>query len=76
MSPRPLDTSAAAWSEYGDVLERMGGEQRLLAALEMSESVRLVRLAGIRAQHPDWDEEAVVRHFIAEEHGTRLPGRP
>jgi len=72
MSTRPLDTSPAAWTTYAAVLDQMGGEMRLHAALEMSEAVRLIRLSGIRAHHPTWTEDDVMRHFISEEHGVDL----
>ena len=75
MSTRPLDTSPEAWSEYGAILDRMGGEARLHAALEMSDSVRLIRLAGIQALHPTWTADEAVRHFISEEHGIELQDR-
>jgi hypothetical protein len=70
MTPRPLDTAPTAWSQYGAILDRMSGEARLRAALDMSESVRLIRLAGIRAANPDWSQDQVVRRFISEEYGV------
>jgi hypothetical protein len=72
MSARPLDTSPEAWSQYGAILDGMGGEARLHTALEMSDSVRLIRLAGIQALHPTWTSQQVVRRFILEEHGIGL----
>ncbi len=72
MTPRPLDTAPKVWSQYGAILDRMGGAARLRAALDMSESVRLIRLAGIQAAHPGWPQDEVVRHFISEEHGIEL----
>jgi len=76
MSPRPLDTSEKAWSEYGAILDHMGGEARLRAALEMSDAVRLIRLAGIQALHPRWAQDQLVRQFILEEYGIELGTRP
>jgi hypothetical protein len=41
-------------------------EQRLLLALDMSLMVRQFRKAGIRDQHPDWPEEAVMLEIHRE----------
>lgn len=76
MTTRPLDTSLQAWSQYGAILDGMGGEARLRAALDMSESVRLIRLEGIRATHPTWSRDEIVRYFISEEHGLELLDGP
>jgi hypothetical protein len=72
MSPIPLDTSTAAWAELGAVLDEMGGEERLRAAIEMSDSIRLVRLAGIRAMNPSWSDDRVFGAFLRDEYGLDL----
>jgi hypothetical protein len=64
MSSRPLDTSLAAWAEYLRVLDRMSGEERVKIALDLSDAVRRIRIAGLRAQFPDESEEQIVRRFI------------
>lgn len=73
MSDRPFDTAADAWSTYTDVLNGMGGEARLAAALEFSDSIREIYLDGVRARHPDWSAKLIIRHVIAEEYGIDLP---
>lgn len=73
MTPRPPDTALASWSAYHDVLDRLGGPGRLHAAIDLSDSIREVRLAGIRARHPELTETAVVARLVWEEHGVRLP---
>ena len=75
MSSRPLDTSPEAWSRYGEILERMGGDARLLAALELSDTVRTLRLEGLRARHPEASHEELIRRLVREEHGIELPDR-
>lgn len=72
-SSRPLDTSPEAWSLHAAVLERMGGEARLLAALELSDAVRTLRLEGLRARHPGESEERLIRRLVREEYGIELP---
>ncbi len=42
----------------------MTGEQRLLLAFEMSDATRDFAKAGIRQQHPDWDEARVIRELL------------
>jgi hypothetical protein len=73
MSPKPLDTLPAAWEVYGTVLDGMDGSTRLQAAVELSESVRAIRLSGIRARHPELSSREVVARWVVEEHGLDLP---
>lgn len=42
----------------------MPGEQRLLLAFEMSLFARELARAGIRREHPDWDEARVARELL------------
>ena len=76
MSSRPLDTAPAAWSEYESVLERMDGPARLHAAVELSEAVHELRLAGIRSRHPELSAREAVAQLLAEDHGVELPRQP
>jgi hypothetical protein len=57
------------------VLERIGPERRADAAIDLSEFVRSLYLAGIRSRHPDWSDEDVVRHVVSSEYGVDLPRR-
>jgi hypothetical protein len=75
MSKRPLDTAQAAWTRYEDVIDEMGGPSRLHAAVELSEAVHEVRLAGIRSRHPELSREEAVAQLVAEDHGVELPHR-
>lgn len=72
MSLRPLDTSADALEAQRSALARLGPEGRVRAALGMSESIRRVRLSGLRSHHPGVSERELVALFIAEAHGVRL----
>lgn len=71
MSLRPLDTSPDALSLQRSALARLGPEGRVLAALEMSDAARSIRISGLRARHPDASERELVARFIAEVHGVR-----
>ena len=72
MSPRPLDTTAEVWDVQNRVLDEMDGPARLHAAVELSESVREIRLAGIQARHPELSSGEVVARWVFEEHGLDL----
>lgn len=73
MTPRPLDTHPEAWARCNAVLDRMDGPARLLAALELSDAVREIRLAGLRSRHPDLSPRALVARLVAEDYGISLP---
>jgi hypothetical protein len=51
----------------------MDGAARLHAALELSEAVHEVRLAGIRSRHPELSAWEAVARLVAEDHGVELP---
>lgn len=76
MTSRPADTASASWSTYTAVLDEMGGEARLYAAVELSEAVREIRLAGIRARHPTLSPQEAVLQLVAEDYGVELPPSP
>lgn len=73
MTPLPLDTTSDAWSRQQAALADLGPEGRYRVALELSEAVRAIQLAGIRARHPDWDHRRIVRHLVERQFGIRLP---
>jgi hypothetical protein len=59
----------------------MDGPARLHAAVELSDAAREIRLAGIRARHPDFSPKEAVAWLVAEDHGVdrprrREPGQP
>jgi hypothetical protein len=73
MSPRPLDTTPDAWSAHSTIVAGLSGEARVLAALELSEAVRSIRLAGIRARNPALDAAGALRELIRLDYGVDLP---
>jgi Rv0078B-related antitoxin len=58
------DTTPAAQALQLKIQRSLGGEQRLLLALEMSLFARELGRANIRQQHPDWPEGRVVRELL------------
>ncbi len=59
MTVVPADTTQeAAWVQI-KVLRRLSPEQRLLQTLRISDSMRALTAAGVRARHPDYNDEEV-----------------
>jgi len=58
------DTSDSAREIQLQVQRAKTGEERLLLAFEMSLFARDLASAGIRRQHPDWDEGRVARELL------------
>jgi hypothetical protein len=55
----PADTPLAARRAHAEILRRMTGDQRLAAAFELTDQLRMTVTAGVRARHPDYDDERV-----------------
>jgi hypothetical protein len=58
------DTSPAAQAAQLDVQRAMTGEQRILLAFEISMFARNLARAGIRRDHPDWQESQIARELL------------
>jgi hypothetical protein len=59
-----FDTSPEAAAIQEGIFRRMTTAQRLKLALEMSESMRNVALAGLRSRHPELNAEELSRELI------------
>ena len=70
MNLDPLDTTPEARERQANAHTQMGPEGRLRAALELSETVRAIRLDGLRSKSPEASEIELIRRFIAETHGV------
>lgn len=57
------DTSKEAAEIQLEIFRRMTTERRLLMALEMSESMRNVALAGLRSRRPHLNEDELLREL-------------
>ncbi len=75
MISRPHDTAPEAWSKYHAVLDGMDAAARLNAAVELSDAVREIRLAGIAARHPDLSRDEIIARLVSEDYGVSLPSR-
>jgi hypothetical protein len=58
------DTSAEAQAIQERIQSAMSGEQRLLMAWDMSLFARELARAGIRQEHPDWNDAQVKRELL------------
>lgn len=71
MSSSAFDTSPEAYAAQLSAWRRMGPRRRLLLAMQMSDEIRQVTLAGIRHRHPEYTEEearfALFRQLLGDE---------
>jgi hypothetical protein len=51
----------------------MDGPARLHAAVQLSDAIHEIRLAGIRSRHPELSLRDAVAQLVAEDHGVALP---
>jgi hypothetical protein len=56
---KQLQSVAAVKTEAQRVLQAMSPAQKLRAAERLYHSARQLKAAALRAQHPDWTEEAI-----------------
>jgi hypothetical protein len=69
----PFDTTPAALAVQRDIFRRMTTEQRLHLALEMSESLRNIALAGLRSRRPELDTDGLSRELMRIMYGIVPP---
>jgi hypothetical protein len=68
----PRDTDTEIWRRQLSAYRAMGPQGRLRRAIELSEEVRELARAGIRAGHPDWPEARVGAELVRRQR----PGHP
>lgn len=69
----PFDTTLAAAAVQRDIFRRMTTEERLHLALEMSESLRNIALAGLRSRRPELDADGLSRELMRIMYGIAPP---
>jgi len=67
------DTTPQARAAQYKALASLRMEERARMAFEMSDNMRDIAIAGIRASHPDFNERQVLRELIRRMHGITLP---
>lgn len=55
----PADTDADAHARQTEILRQLGGRERVAIMFRLNDAARRMTLAGIRARHPDYDDDAV-----------------
>jgi hypothetical protein len=76
----PADTTADAHRCQTDIYRRMGGGERISIAFQLTETVRHLAFAGIRARHPEYTDDQVFLAWARLSLGDELvaavwPGR-
>ena len=72
MRSRPHDTSEQAWQYRRSIVARLSPEDRLRTALDLSESVREIRIAGLLSRNPGWTRTQAVRELVLRDTGIDL----
>jgi len=65
----PLDTTPEAAAVQMDAYRRMGPAGRLKVALELSDFVRMLAIAGIRRRQPECTREQAVEALARQLYG-------
>lgn len=63
------DTSPEASRRYHELLRAMTPGERMLRAASLSQTVRLLALAGLRQRHPLADEDELRRRLVVRLYG-------
>jgi hypothetical protein len=71
----PFDTTPEITAIQEGIFRRMTSEQRLRQALEMSESLRNVALAGLRSRRPELKADELSRELMRIMYGFVPPPR-
>jgi hypothetical protein len=66
------DTTPKAKDRQHWIFARMTGEERIRAAMALSDQVRDIALAGLRNRHPQLGEKALLELFFKEIQGIEI----
>ncbi len=69
-----IDTISKAEALQQAIFRRMSGEDRLLVAMNLSDEIRDITLAGFKSRHPEATEKEVRALFCKEIHGIEIKG--
>lgn len=72
MTLHPMDTSPEVERRQADAHAALGPTGRVEIAVELSEAVRELRLAGLRSAFPEASRRELVKRFISEVHGISV----
>jgi predicted DNA-binding protein (UPF0251 family) len=72
LATMPFDTAPEAAAIQEGIFRRMTTAQRLRLALEMSESLRNIALAGLRSRQPELNADELSRELLRIMYGFAL----
>lgn len=67
-----MDTSPEVDRRQADAHRALGPTGRVEMAVELSDAVRELRLAGLRSTYPEATREELMKRFISELHGISV----
>jgi hypothetical protein len=74
MDSRPHDTSIAAWQVHRGIVAALTPEARVAAAIDLSDSIREIRIAGLLSRNPRWSKAEAIRQLVLGDTGIDLAG--
>ena len=72
MNLHPLDTSPEGNRRQAEAHRALGPTGRVKMAVELSEAVREIRLAGLGSTFPEAPRRELMKRFISEVHGIEV----
>jgi hypothetical protein len=80
LGTRPIDTTPDAHDVQTEIYRRLGGAERVAIQFRLTAMVRDLATAGIRARHPQYDDQQVLLAYARLTLGDALtqaawPGR-
>lgn len=72
METRPLDTSPDMWRQHCHIVRAMDEESRVRVAIELSDAVRELQIAGLLARNPGWSRPEAIRDLVWRTAGVDL----
>ena len=72
MKSKPHDTSEQVWRNRRSIVAGLSPEDRLRTALDLSDSVREIRIAGLLSRNPGWTRTQAVRELVLRDTGIDL----
>ena len=72
MNSRPGDTASSAWQLRQSIVAAMDPETRLRTAIDLSDSIREIRIAGLMSRNPRWTRTDAIRQLVLTDTGVDL----
>jgi hypothetical protein len=72
MDSRPRDTANAAWQLRQSIVAALSSDARLRVAIDLSDSIREIRIAGLLSRNPGCTRADAVRQLVITDTGVDL----